>query len=65
VDIAKILGISPRTLVRQCKEFDMPIGADAFTCIDLDEHVRRILRINPEAGTVYPILHNINTVFNA
>ena len=43
----------------------MPIGADAFTCIDLDEHVRRILRINPEAGTVYPILHNINTVFNA
>ena len=53
VDIAKILGISPKTLVRRRREFEMPIGADAFTCIeddDLDEHVRGILRINPEAG---------------
>jgi hypothetical protein len=45
----------------------MLMGADAYTCIgddDLDEHVRGILRINPEAGTIYPILHNINTAFN-
>jgi hypothetical protein len=31
----------------------MPIGADAFTCLEdgnLDGHVREILRINPEAG---------------
>ncbi|XP_028409238.1 uncharacterized protein LOC114531821 [Dendronephthya gigantea] len=53
VDIAKIIGISSKTLTRRRREFDMPIGADAYTCIEdgeLDEHVRGILRINPEAG---------------
>ena len=53
VDIARILGISSKTLVRRRKEFEMPIGADAFTRIedsDLDEHVRAILGQNPEAG---------------
>ena len=53
VDIAKILGISPKTLIRRRRQFEMPIGADAFTDIEdgeLDEHVREILRVNPEAG---------------
>ncbi|CAB4022211.1 Hypothetical predicted protein [Paramuricea clavata] len=53
VDIARILGISPKTLIRRRREFEMPIGADAFTCLEdgnLDGHVREILRINPEAG---------------
>ena len=56
VDIARILGISSKTLVRRRKEFEMPIGAGAFTRIedsDLDEHVRAILGQNLEAGTVY------------
>ena len=56
VDIARLLGISrsAKTLIRRRKEFEMPVGADAFTCMedrDLDEHVRKILRLNPEAGT--------------
>ena len=54
VDIARLLGISAKTLKRRRKEFEMPVGADAFTYIedrDLDEHVREILRLNPEAGT--------------
>lgn len=53
VDIAGILGISSKTLVRRRKEFEMPIGEDAYTRIedsDLDEHVRAILGQNPEAG---------------
>ena len=32
----------------------MPIGADAFTCMedrDLDKHVRDILQLNTDAGT--------------
>lgn len=66
VDIARIVGISPKTLIRRRMEFEMPIGADAFTCIedgDLDEHVRGILRLNPEAGIFYDygILHIIAT----
>ena len=54
VDIARILGISTKTLIHRCKEFEMPIGADAFTCmedINLDQHVRDILQLNPDAGT--------------
>ena len=54
VDIARILGISTKTLIRRRKEFEMPIGADAFTCMedrDLDKHVRDILQLNPDAGT--------------
>lgn len=56
VDIARILGISTKTLIRRRKEFEMPIGADAFTCMDdrdLDKHVRDILQLNPDAGTFY------------
>ena len=47
------MGISSKTLIRRRKEFEMPIGADAFTYMqdhDLDEHVREILQRNPEAG---------------
>ena len=54
VYIARLLRISAKTLIRRRKEFKMPVGADAFTCIedrDLDEHVREIIRLNPEAGT--------------
>lgn len=62
VDIARILGISPKTLIRRRREFEMPIGADAFTCIednDLDEHVRGILRLNPDAGKL-PMCNLLN-----
>ena len=56
VDIARLLGISrsAKTLIRRRKEFEMPVGADAFTCMedrDSGEHVRKILWLNPEAGT--------------
>ena len=60
VDIAKILGISTKTLTRRRREFNMPIGADAFTSIsdcDLDEYVRAILRMNPEAGMARFLWH--------
>ena len=53
VDIARILGISHKTLFRRRQEFRMPVGQDAFTRIedhDLDEHVRDILQRTPEAG---------------
>ena len=48
VDIARLLRISAKTLIRRRKEFKMPVGADAFTCIedrDLDEHVREIFSL--------------------
>ena len=54
VDISGFLRTSAKTLIRRRKEFKMPVGADAFTCIedrDLDKHVREIFRLNPEAGT--------------
>ena len=41
-DIARILGVSSKTLIRRRREFEMPIGADAFTHIedsDLDENI--------------------------
>ena len=53
VDIARILGISSKTLIRRRREVEMPIGADAFTNIedsDVDEKVREILQQNPQAG---------------
>ena len=65
VDIAKILGISPKTLIRRRREFELPIGADAFTDIEdseLDEHVREILRVNPEAGIFCSVPINSSTM---
>ena len=65
VDIAKILGISPKTLIRRRREFELPIGADAFTDIEdseLDEHVREILRVNPEAGIFCNVPINSSTM---
>ena len=61
VDIAKILGVSSKTLIRRRNEFEMPIGPDAYTRIedcDLDGHVRDILRQNPEAGNSVAKLKN-------
>jgi len=52
-DIARMLNISSKTLIRRRKEFEMPIGQDAFSNIedeDLDEHVRDILENTPDAG---------------
>ena len=68
VDIARVLGISAKTLIRRRKEFEMPIGADAFTRIedrDLDQHIREIFRLNPEAGTAGYINPPINQKFFA
>ena len=53
-DVPRVLAISAKTLIRRRKEFEMPIGSDALTRIedrDLDQHVRKIFRLNPEAGT--------------
>ena len=65
VDIAKILGTSPKTLIRRRREFELPIGADAFTDIEddeLDEHVREIFRVNPGAGIFYNVPINSITI---
>ena len=65
VDIAKVLGISPKTLIRRRRQFEMPIGADAFTDIEdgeLDEHVREILRVNPESGIFHNVPINSSTI---
>ena len=52
VDMARILKISSKTLIRRRKEFKMPIGRDAFSSIednDLEVHVLTILQRTPEA----------------
>lgn len=48
-----MLNISSNTLIRHRREFEMPVGQDAFSNIedeDLDEHVRDILQNTPDAG---------------
>ena len=53
MDIAKILGVSSKILIRRCNKFNMPIGPGAYTRIEdceLDGHIRDILCQNAEAG---------------
>ena len=53
-DIGRILGISERTLRRRRHEFGLPVGVgEDFSDVsndDLDECVREILEVTPNAG---------------
>ena len=61
-DFERTLGLISR---RVGWSFELPIGADAFTDIEdseLDEHVREILRVNPEAGIFCNVPINSSTM---
>ena len=58
VDIARMLNISSKTLIRRRKEFEMPIGQDAFSNIgnqELDEYVRDILELLRLEGILWKV----------
>lgn len=54
VDIAAILGVSPRTLNRRRREFSWPVGQDynfsTISAEELDRVVREILTLTPQSG---------------
>ena len=54
VDIARMLGMSPRTLIRRRQEFGMPLGQQhnfsSLSDADLDNIVRSILSVTPQSG---------------
>ena len=54
VDIARMLGMSPRTLNRRRQEFGLPLGQEhnfsSLSEADLDNIVRNILSVTPQSG---------------